>query len=230
MYVAGYTTVDSFLLDNFEKDGTAFLLLADGSSPAPGNTAQVSVADNNLIITLKTDPTPGTVDVIRLRKDGSVSHSVKAIAAPPNTLTPFGFHVAEDGTALITLAHSNNIGLFKNNAFVDVISISQNAPCWSTGIGKYIFSINTSSKTITRYLTSGQQIFVDAIVAASITSGNPTDADQNSGYLVVLVHSATTSYLNFFQVDNFGDLTSNENSIDIEDINANGVSIMVPVN
>lgn len=229
MYVAGDTTVDSFSLDNFEKDGTARLILIEGTIPNPGSTAQIGVLRDKLLVTLKTDPNPGTINIIPLREDGSVSKKVKAVGAPPNTLTPFGFNVMEDGTALITLAHSNNIGLFRDNKFVDVISISQNAPCWATSIDKYIFTVNTGSKTVTRYVSTGQNIFVDGIVATSLfPTGNPTDAYQNNGYLAIIDHSNTTSHLNFFSVNEFGEITSNGDSVDIDVPNANGVTILVP--
>ena len=46
-------------------DGTAALVLADGTIPPAGSTAQVGViGDRQLLVTLKTDPDPGTVDVV----------------------------------------------------------------------------------------------------------------------------------------------------------------------
>ena len=44
-----------------------------------------------------------------------------AVSAPDGTLTPFGFSVYPDGTAVITLAHSNQDGLFRDGAFAAVI-------------------------------------------------------------------------------------------------------------
>ncbi|AYV81393.1 MAG: hypothetical protein Harvfovirus31_9 [Harvfovirus sp.] len=227
MYVAGVTTVDSFSLCDFEKDGTVQLILAQPGVPQVGNTSQISVAKNELIVTIKTDPTPGTVDVISLCDDGSLSGEVIAISAPPNTTAPFGFHVFNDNTALISLAHSNNLGLFRNNTFVDVISLSQNAPCWVTAIDKYAFTINAGSDTISRIVTTGKNIFVDIpVVAASILTGNPSDADQKDGNLVVMDHNSTTSHLNFFKVNEFGELLPVGKPVDLGVRNANGVAIM----
>jgi hypothetical protein len=112
MYVAGATTVDSFRMhgNHIEwMDGTALLELAEGGVPLGGSTAQVGVVnDRQLLVTLKTDPTPGTVDVVSLR-NGAV-WSATPVGAPAGTLTPFGFSVYRDGTAVITLAHSNQNG------------------------------------------------------------------------------------------------------------------------
>ena len=75
MYVAGATTVDSFVVhqNNVEwLDGTTWLELAGGGVPPDGSTAQVGVLnERRLLVTLKTDPDPGTVDVIPLH-DGAV--------------------------------------------------------------------------------------------------------------------------------------------------------------
>ena len=75
MYVAGATTVDSFALHRNTVewlDGTAGLELAGGGAPPSGSTAQVGVIDDTqLLVTLKTDPDPGTVDLVPLQ-DGRV--------------------------------------------------------------------------------------------------------------------------------------------------------------
>ena len=51
-----------------------------------------------------------------------------AVSAPAGALTPFGFSVYGDGTALITLAHSSQDGLFGNGAFASVTDAGQSAP------------------------------------------------------------------------------------------------------
>lgn len=232
MYVAGDTTVDSFSFKDcdFELDGTMNLALASGGSPAAGDTAQVGVVQNYLLVTIKTDPTPGTVDIVFLRDSGAVSGDVSAVSGPTGSLTPFGFSVLADGTALITLAHSNQLGLFRNEAFVDVInSGGQAAPCWATPpAGKYVFTINTGSKTVSREVTSGENIFVDAPVALTIASGNPTDSDQYNGNMAIVSHNATTSFLNFIHVNDFGELSFSGTPVDLGVTNANGVAIMSP--
>ena len=136
LYVAGATTVDSFVLHRHRvewMDGTTGLELAGGGVPPNGSTAQVGVLnERRLLVTLKTDPDPGTVDIVSLRDGAITGAAPAAVSAPAGTLTPFGFSVYPDGTAVITLAHSGQDGLFRNGAFTSVIGAGQAAPCWTT--------------------------------------------------------------------------------------------------
>ncbi|MEP7304426.1 MAG: hypothetical protein ABJA98_02800, partial [Acidobacteriota bacterium] len=233
MYVAGATTVDSFAVHrhNVEwRDGTTWLELVGGGVPPNGSTAQVGVVnERRLLVTLKADPDPGTVDVIPLR-DGAVTGAVSAVSAPAGTLTPFGFSVYPDGSAIITLAHSHQEGLFRNGAFTSVIAAGQMAPCWTTRAGKYVFTANTGSKTISRLIGTGNNIFVDSAMAASIsTGGAPSDLDADEGVLGVIDHAGAHSHLSLFAYNAFGELTASGAPIDLAVANANGVAIMAPL-
>ena len=231
MYVAGATTIDSFEMSRHSavwKDGTADLALAEGGAPPNGSTAQVGVVDERtLLVTLKSDPTPGTVDVVRLH-DGAVTGAAPtAVSAPSGTLTPFGFSVYPDGTAVITLAHSNQEGLFRNGAFVSVIDAGQLAPCWTTRAGKYVFSANTASKTISRLVGTGNHVFVDSAVGATIANGaSPTDMDNDAGVLGVIDHAAGQSHLSLYAYNTFGELAAIRGPINLGTGNANGIAIM----
>jgi hypothetical protein len=233
MYVAGATTVDSFALRRHRvawMDGTAALELAEGGAPPSGSTAQVGVVgENRLLVTLKTDPTPGTVDVVSLH-DGAIAGAMpKAVAAPAGSLTPFGFSVDPDGTAIITLAHSNQDGLFRNGAFVSVTTAGQTAPCWTTTAGKYVFTANTGSRTISRVIGTGSHVFVDSPVAASTTTGGgPTDIDADQGVLGAIDHVSGQSHLSLFTYNRFGELRPSGAPINLGVVNANGVAIMSP--
>jgi hypothetical protein len=230
MYVAGATTVDSFVVHGNSvgaRDGTASLRLAGGGAPSAGSTAQVGAVDEDtLLVTLKTDPTPGTVDVVALSKGIVTGTPPAAVSAPSNTLTPFGFAVYPDGTAVITLAHSNNDGLFRDGAFVSTIAAGQTAPCWMTRFDKYLFTANTGSHTISRLIGTGTNIFVDNAVAASIpTGGAPSDIDSAGDALAVIDH-ATASHISVFDVDEFGELSAVRSAT--VGLNANGVALMPP--
>jgi len=233
MYVAGATTVDSFVLhgDHVEwRDGTAVLEVAGGGTPLSGSTAQVGVMDRrHVMVTLKDPPDRGSVDVISL-DDGAVTGGVPAaVAAPLNTLTPFGFSVYPDGTAVVTLAHTSEVGLFRNGAFTSITAVGQTADCWSTRAGKYIFTANTGSKTISRLIGTGNKVFVDSPVAASIaTGGGPTDIDTEAGVLGVIDHGAGQSHLSLFAYNEFGELAASGAPITLGVANANGVAIMSP--
>jgi len=236
MYVAGATSVDSFIINGSHigsMDGTTGLVLAGGGLPLDGSTAQVGATDSQtLLVTLKTDPIPGTVDVIPL-KNGTIVGTANPVSAPSGTLTPFGFSAYPDGTALITLAHSGHDGLFRNGAFTSVvISGGQAGNCWTTRVGKYVFIVNTGSRTVTRVVGTGGNIFVDSAVAASIvTGGSPTDTDADGGFLGVIDHTSgpgATSHLNMFTYNPFGELVASGSPLDIGVSNANGVAIMRP--
>ena len=231
MYVAGATTVDSFALNQHTVewlDGTTGLELAGGGAPPSGSTAQVGVInDKQVLVTLKTDPDPGTVDLVSLH-DGRVSGAVPtAVSAPQGSLTPFGFAVYGDGTAVITLAHSSQDGLFRNGAFTAVVGAGQSADCWMTRVGKYVFTANTGSKTISRLIGTGNNVFVDSPVAASIaTGGAPADLDADAGVLGVIDHGAGQSHLSLFRFNTFGELSADGTPITVGVANASGVAIM----
>jgi len=233
MYVAGATTVDSFVIHGDTVgalDGTTSLQLAAGGLPPGGSTAQVAALDDRrLLVTLKTDPEPGTVDVVAL-EDGAVSGALPtAVSAPAGTLTPFGFSVYEHETAVITLAHSNQDGLFREGAFTSVIAAGQAAPCWMTRAGKYLFTANTGSKTISRLVATGNNVFVDATVAANVTGGGaPSDIDTNHGVLGVIDRGAGQAHLSLFTYNAFGELAASGAPITLTAPAANGVAIVPP--
>ena len=233
MYVAGATTVDSFVIRKNDVewlDGTASLELWGGGAPPNGSTAQVGAVDERrLLVTLKTDPEPGTVDVVSLRDGTITGGTAVAVTAPSGTLTPFGFSVYPDGTAVITLAHSSQAGLFRNGAFAALIDATQTADCWMTRAGKYVFTANTGSKTISRLIGTGNNVFVDAPVAATIaTGGAPADIDTDDGVMGVIDHGAGQSHLSLFTYTRFGELTASGAPINLGVANANGVAIVPP--
>ena len=233
MYVAGATSVDSFVMREHHvewMDGTTALDLAEGGTPSAGSTAQVGVIiQDRLLVTLKTDPTPGTVDVVALH-DGAITGAMPtAVSAPAGSLTPFGFSVYPDGTAMIALAHSNEDGLFRDGAFVSVTAAGQSADCWTTRIGKYVFTANTASRSISRVIGTGSHVFVDAVVAATTaTGGGPSDIDAANGVLGAIDHSAGQSHLSLFVYNRFGELATSGVPINLGVANANGVAIMPP--
>ena len=231
LYVAGATTVDSFVLhqDSVEwLDGTVDLVLAGGGVPPAGSTSQVGViGDRELLVTLKTDPDPGTIDIIALDRGRVGVSAPTAVSAPDGTLAPFGFATYPDGTALITLAHSNQDGLFRNGSFASVIAAGQTASCWMTRAGKYVFVANTGSRSISRLVGTGNNVFVDDLVAAQIPTGAPADIDADSGVLGVIDHAAGQSHLSVFTYNRLGELATGT-TITVGVPDANGVAILSP--
>jgi hypothetical protein len=232
LYVAGAATVDSFVVHEHSVeglDGTSALALSGGGTPQAGSTAQVGVIDDaQLLVTLKTDPDPGTVDVVALHRGRITGSAPTAVSAPDGTLAPFGFATDPDGSALITLAHSNQDGLFRNGSFTSVVAAGQAASCWMTRAGKYVFAANTGSRTISRLVGTGRNIFIDAQVAAPIPTGSPADIDADAGVLGVIDHGAGRSHLSVFTYNRFGELTPAGAVIAIGVPDANGVAILAP--
>ena len=150
------------------------------------------------------------------------------VSAPQGSLTPFGFAVYPDGTAVITLAHSSQDGLFRNGAFTFVVAAGQSADCWMTRVGKYVFTANTGSRTISRLIGTGSNIFVDSQVAASTPGGAPADLDADGGVLGVIDHGAGESHLSLFRYNKFGELTATGTPITVGVPNANGVAVVAP--
>jgi len=229
MYVAGVSTVDSFVMHEGEVgriDGTAQLELTGGGTPEEGSTAQVGLLDDrHLLVTLKA-PAPGTVDVIPLR-GGAVSDAPPLVVpAPAGSLTPFGFFTDGDGSALVTLAGSNEDALFRGGAFVDVVSAGQGAPCWMTRAGQYVFVANTGGRTIGRVIGTGLHVFVDAQVAAPVPTGGPADVDAADGVLAVVDHGGGSAHLTLFGYNAFGEL-GRPKTITLGGANANGVALLV---
>jgi len=226
MYVAGATTVDSFEMSHGDlwRDGSAPLRLVGGATPTAGSTAQVGVLNKNaLLVTLKTDPNPGSVDVVTLLDGAVTSAAPQVVSGPAGSLTPFGFSVYPDGTAIITLAHTSQDGLFRNGAFTDVVSSGTGAaaPCWTTRVGKYVFTANTGSGTISRLVGTGNNIFVDSGVAATL-GGGVTDLDADKGVMGVLRGGSQLYLLSY---DQFGALSPFA-PISLGVSTANGVAIL----
>lgn len=232
LYVAGATTVDSYVLHQHSVgglDGTTALALAGGGPPPAGSTAQVGViSDRQLLVTLKTDPDPGTVDIIALDQGRISGSAATAVSAPDGTLTPFGFATYPDGTALITLAHSNQDGLFRDGSFASVIAAGQAASCWVTRAGKYVFVANTGSRSISRLIATGNNVFIDDLVAAQIPTGAPADIDADAGVLGVIDHGAGESHLSLFTYNQFGELSATGTTIAVGAADANGVAVLSP--
>jgi hypothetical protein len=218
LYVLGTTQVESHRMDGSDvhssPDGVVPLLLADGSA------AQVGVLPNQLIITEK----GGTIETVNLLSDGAAS-GVATLAQniPANPLAPFGL-VTRDNNAYVTIAHSNEITLVRNGTVLTVTgSGSQNAPCWLTLVGPFLFSSNSPSQSVSRYAVYGQKIVQDAAVAAQF-NGSPTDIASGGGLVTVIDGNGPVSHLSIFSLDEDGNLTL-QNAATISGA-ANGVAVV----
>ena len=77
-----------------------------------------------------------------------------------------------------------------------------------TRAGKYVFTANTGSGTISRLAGTGSHILLDNPVAASLSAGgSPSDIDAEDGVLGVIDRGAGQSHLSLFSYNRFGELT-----------------------
>jgi hypothetical protein len=218
LYILGTTSVESH--QNFDfgvspsPDGVAALVKADGSA------AQVGVLEDQLILTEKSN----AIETVDLSWDGAVKGVATLVRnIPANVNTPFGL-VTRGDDAYVTIAHANEISLVRNDTVLTVTgSGTQNAPCWLALDGPFLFSSNSPSMSVSRYLVYGREIVQEVAVAATF-NGDPTDIAYRAGLLAVIDGSGSLSHLSIFDVDGDGNLTQKR----VTTINsaANGVAIV----
>lgn len=219
LYILGTTTIESHAMDQEDvssnADGVVTLLKADGSA------AQVGVVKNQLIIAEKSN----TIETVNLLPGGAVSGLPALVKdIPANVNTPFGL-VTRGKDAYVTIAHANEISLVRNGTVLTVTgSGTQNAPCWLTLVGPFLFSSNSPSMSVSRYVVYGQKIVQEAAVAASF-GGNPTDIASGEGFVAVIDGSGSLSHLSIFSVDEDGNLTLLQPAATISGA-ANGVAVV----
>jgi hypothetical protein len=215
LYVLGTSTVESHRLSGADVESTA-----DGSSSlvsGDGSAAQVGVLASALLITEKSN----VVETVGL-KGGVVSGPAEAVEIPAGSDTPLGL-ATRGGNGYVTIAHSDEVGLVKNGQLVARTgSGTQHAPCWLALVGAYLYSSNSPSHSVSRYVVSGTAVTLDAPVVAA-TAGAPTDIAASSRSVVVLDGGAQT-HLTQFEVDDAGDLHQRAVSLVVN--GANGAAVI----
>jgi len=217
LYILGTTTIESHPIYGHEvsnsADGVATLLKADGSA------AQVGVLPNQLIISEKSN----VIETIEL-SGGAVTGSPTLVSnIPSNVNAPFGL-VTRGDKAYVTIAHANEISLVRHDEVLTVTgSGTQSAPCWVTLVGPYLYSANSPSKSVSRYVVFANKIVQDAAVAASL-NGNPTDIASGAGLIAVIDGNGTVSHLSIFKVDTEGNLKLK--IANTMGVGANGVAVV----
>lgn len=206
LYVLGTATVESHTIrpDGIDQtaDGIVGLLAADGSA------AQVAIAGDELVVSEKS----GFLQRVSLR-DGAVAGTPVAVElAEGANDTPFGL-TTRGSNVYVTFAGSDAVGVVKNGdetAFVATGTpggSGQHAPCWIAVIGPYLFTTNSPSHSVSRFVAGGANILLDDPVAAQ-TGGAPIDVAAQ-GDLLALVESngGGTAHLTQFRIGNDGTLT-----------------------
>jgi len=215
LYVLGTTSVESHRLVGRDvastPDGSESLVVGDGSA------AQVGVLANALLITEKSN----VVETVALR-GGAVGGPADAVEIPAGSDTPLGL-ATRGANGYVTIAHSDEVGLVKNGQLVALTgSGTQHAPCWLALVGAYLYSSNSPSHSISRYVVSGVSVTLDEAVVAS-TGGAPTDI-ASSGRTVAVIDGGAQTHLTQFDVDDAGDLHQRAVSLIVN--GANGVAVI----
>jgi hypothetical protein len=215
LYVLGTTSVESHRLSgrtiDAASDGSATLLRADGSA------AQVGVVGDQLLITEKSN----VVEVVSLQ-GGAVVGAPTEVPIPVGSDTPLGL-TTRGSAGYVTIAHSDEVGLVRNGQLTSVAgSGSQHAPCWLALVGQYLYSSNSPSHSISRFVVTGNQIVLDSEVVAT-TAGAPTDIGA-FGRVIGVIDGGTQTHLTQFAVDDDGNLQPI--AVSVVNNGANGVIVM----
>jgi hypothetical protein len=162
---------------------------------------------------------------VQLDPRGAVAGKATLVGnIPTNVNTPFGL-VTHGNDAYVTIAHANEISLVRNNDVLTVTgSGTQNSPCWLALDGPFLFSANSPSESVSRYVVYGRVIVQDAAVAATF-SGNPTDIAYRAGLAAVVDANGTVSHISIFRVDEDGNLGL-QGLATINNVATNGVAIV----
>jgi len=215
LYVLGTTSVESHQLHGRNvaaaSDGSATLLGADGSA------AQVGVVGDQLLITEKSN----VVEIVNLQA-GAVTGVPSEVTIPQGSDTPLGL-TTRGNTGYVTIAHSDEVGLVKSGHLTALVgSGAQHAPCWLALVGQYLYSSNSPSHSISRFIVSGNRIVLDAEVVAT-TAGAPTDIGA-FGRVIGVLDGGTQTRLTQFEVDDDGELQ--QIAVSVVNRGANGVVVV----
>jgi hypothetical protein len=140
--------------------------------------------------------------------------------------------VTRGDNGYVTIAHSDEISLIKHGQLIALTAIGsgfpsgpgQQAPCWITLVGPYLFTSDSPSHSISRLVATGRNIVLDAPVAAR-TTGAPVDIAAVGDLLAVIEsNGGGHSHLTQFRIDDDGNLVQTA-STPIASA-ANGVAIV----
>ena len=215
LYVLGTLFVESHRVGGHDVDAAA-----DGFTAlrrADGSAAQVGVVAGQLLITEKSNQ----VEVVDLR-GGVVTGPAVDVAIPAGSDTPLGL-TTRGANGYVTIAHSDEVGLIKHGDLIAVTgSGTQHAPCWLTLVDQFLYSSNSPSHSISRYVVTGAQIVLDAALVAT-TAGAPTDI-ASSAHLIAVLDGGAQTHLTQFLVDGDGDL--HQTATTVISKGANGVVVV----
>jgi hypothetical protein len=215
LYILGTAFVESHRITGRDvdavADGSAALRIGDGSA------AQVGVLADRLLISEKSNE----VEIVDLL-GGVVTGTAQDVGLPAGSDTPLGL-ATRGANGYVTIAHSDEVGLVKNGELVALTgSATQHAPCWATLVGPFLFTSNTPSHSISRYVVTGNSVVLDEPIVAT-TPGGPGDIASSANTVAVLDSGAQT-HLTQYAVDEDGAL--HQLAVSTVNKGANGVAVI----
>ena len=200
--------LDADVVESHPVFDTGVSSSADGAAPlvkADGSSAQVGVLEHQLIISEKSN----AIETVNLNPAGAVIGAATMVGnIPSNVNAPFGL-VTRGNDAYVTIAHADEISLVRHDSVLTTTgSGTQHSPCWVALDGPYLFSANSPSRSVSRYVVYGRKIVQDTAVAATF-SGNPTDIAYGAGFISVIDGAGSVSHISIFRADGDGNLTLN---------------------
>jgi 6-phosphogluconolactonase len=183
--------------------------LAGGSAATP---ADVSFnLDGSLLMV--TEKGTQTIDTYTVNRDGTASGP---ISNPSSGSTPFGFEFTHRNLAIVAEAGPNALSSYKahENGQLELITGSlkngQAATCWAvvTDDGRYAYSVNAGSGTISSYevSTEGDLTLLDPTAAVTGSGSAPTDPGFSSDSKFLYVRDGKLGVVYGYRVDGDGSL------------------------
>jgi 6-phosphogluconolactonase len=203
--------------------------LAGGSAANPAEVS-FSLDGSVLMVTEKgpAAPVPGfllglthTIDTYTVNRNGTVSGPISNHSSGS---TPFGFEFTHRGLAIVSEAGPplspvgpNALSSYRvdENGKLELITGSLNngqaATCWAivTSDGRYAYSINTGSGTISSYEVSpeGHLTLLDPTAASPGSGSTPTDPALSNDGRFLYVRDPLLNTVDAFRVEANGSLT-----------------------
>jgi 6-phosphogluconolactonase (cycloisomerase 2 family) len=197
-------------ISGFRVSSTGVLQPIAGSTrDLPGGTAsgahdiRFSPDGTRLLVT---EGGTNQIDIFQLNNSGLATGVTTKASAGSG---PFAMRFGRGGTLVVAEAGTNSVSSYALTAqnTLDVISpavpSTQQATCWIslTGDGKFGFTSNTGSGTLSTYHISGNgTLDLESAVAGSINGGAPIDSALSSDSAFLYVVDSALGRVVFFQV------------------------------